>query len=156
WRWCRRNPVVASLSAALLLVLTVTAVGGVVMSLRLGDSLRTAQNAELEGKRRLFQSYISEADAKRLSQRPGQRFGTLRRVRDALEISREIGISAEDKLRLRNIAIAALCLPDMSAGAELPSTAFMTAPSAELCLSDMSAGAELPFDPAVRQLARAA
>src|SRR5262249_21306165 len=74
----------------------------------------------LEGKRRLFQSYVSEADAKRMSQRPGQRFDTLRRVRDALEIGREIGISAEDKLRLRNIAIAAVCLPDMEPGLEWP------------------------------------
>jgi serine/threonine protein kinase/WD40 repeat protein/tetratricopeptide (TPR) repeat protein len=127
WRWCRRNPVVASLSAALLLLLTVTAVGGVVMSLRLNDALGQAetdrdkaQEAELRGKRRLFQSYVSEADAKRMSRQPGQRFDTLRRVRDALEIGRDIGMSAEDRLRLRNIAIAALCLPDMEPGLKWP------------------------------------
>jgi serine/threonine protein kinase/WD40 repeat protein/tetratricopeptide (TPR) repeat protein len=127
WRLCRRNPAVATLSALLLLILMITAVSGVVMSLRLSDALGQAetdrdkaQTAELEGKRQLLQSYISEADAKRMSQRPGQRFDTLRRVRDALEIGREIGISAEDKLRLRNIAIAALCLPDMEPGLEWP------------------------------------
>jgi serine/threonine protein kinase len=127
WRWCRRNPAVATLSTLLLLILVITAVSGVVMSLRLKDALGQAetdrdkaQDAELEGKRRLFQSYVSEADAKRMSQRPGQRFDTLRRVCDALEIGREIGISAEDKLRLRNIAIAALCLPDMEPGLAWP------------------------------------
>jgi serine/threonine protein kinase len=48
WRWCRRNPVIASLSAALFLLLTITAGGGVVMSLRLADSLHQTQEAEAE------------------------------------------------------------------------------------------------------------
>src|SRR5262249_53740406 len=34
WRWCRRNPVVASLSAALLLLLVALAVGSTVVALR--------------------------------------------------------------------------------------------------------------------------
>jgi WD40 repeat protein/tetratricopeptide (TPR) repeat protein len=127
WRWCRRNPAVATLSALLVLILGITAVSGVGMSLRLSDALGQAENdrdkaqtAERDGKRQLFQSFVSEADAKRMSQRPGQRFDTLRRVRDALKIGREIGISAEDRLRLRNIAIAALCLPDMEPGLQWP------------------------------------
>jgi WD40 repeat protein len=127
WRWCRRNPAVATLSALLFLILVITAVSGIGMALRLSDALGQAekdrdkaQAAELEGKRQLFQSYVSEADAKRMSQRPGQRLDTLRRVRAALEIGREIGIRAEDRRRLRNIAIAALCLPDMEPGLEWP------------------------------------
>jgi eukaryotic-like serine/threonine-protein kinase len=118
WRWARRNPVVASLGGLVLLLLLVTAVGGIVMSLRLNTALEKAQEAEREGKFKLFASYVSEADAKRMSQAPGQRFDTLRRVRDALEVAREIGLSDKDRLRLRNIAIAALCLPDMEVRAE--------------------------------------
>src|SRR5262249_4009991 len=118
WRWCRRNPVVASLSAALFALLTVTAVGGVVMSLRLGDSLHEAREAQHEGKRKLFESYVSEADAVRMSRRPGQRFGALRRVRDALAVAEEVGLRDEDRVRLRNIAVAALCLPDVEPGLE--------------------------------------
>jgi serine/threonine protein kinase len=120
WRWCRRNPVVASLSAALLLVLTVTALGGVIMSLRLGESLQEAREAQREGKRQLFASYASEADAIRMSRRPGQRFGALDRIRKALKVGSEIGLSDEDRVRLRNIAVAALCLPDVEPELEWP------------------------------------
>ena len=119
-RWCRRNPVVAALAGAILLLLTATAVGGVVMSLRLRGERDRAVEAEVEGKRKLFESYVSEADATRMSHRPGQRFGSLQRVRDALEIAREVGLRDEDKLRLRNIAIAALCLPDVQTALEWP------------------------------------
>ena len=118
-RWCRRNRWVAGLGTAVHLLLTVTAVGGVVMSLRLDASLRQGREAEREGKRKLFESYVSDADATRLSHRPGQRFGTLQRVRAALEVSREIGLNDEDKVRLRNIVVAALCLPDVETGPEL-------------------------------------
>jgi eukaryotic-like serine/threonine-protein kinase len=127
--WGRRNPVVASLSGAILLLLLGTAIGGVVMSLKLNGALNEAQNerdkavtAELEGKRKLFESYVSDADATRMSHRPGQRFGALRRIRDALAVGREIGLGDEDKVRLRNIAVAALCLPDIEwpAGQDKP------------------------------------
>jgi serine/threonine protein kinase/WD40 repeat protein/tetratricopeptide (TPR) repeat protein len=118
WRWSRRNPWIAGLSAAVLLLLTVTSVGGVIMSLRLDASLRKAQEAEREGKKKLFASYLSDADATRMSGRPGQRFGALQRIRDALEVAKEVGLSKEDKVRLRNIALAALCLPDVGPGAK--------------------------------------
>jgi serine/threonine protein kinase/WD40 repeat protein/tetratricopeptide (TPR) repeat protein len=121
WRWCRRNPAVATLLTAVGLLLTITAVGGTILSWRLGLALGQARDAEREGKRKLFESYISEADAMRRSGRAGQRFGTLRRIHDALEISEEIGgLGDEDKLRLRNIAIAALCQPDVEVGLEWP------------------------------------
>jgi serine/threonine protein kinase/WD40 repeat protein/Flp pilus assembly protein TadD len=120
WRWCRRNPAVASLLAAVVVLLTAAAVGGTILSWRLNRALGQAQEAEREGKRKLFESYVSEADATRMSGRPGQRFGTLRRIREALKLSKEIGLDDKDKLRLRNIAIAALCLPDAEVGLEWP------------------------------------
>jgi serine/threonine protein kinase/WD40 repeat protein len=127
WRWCRRNRVAATLSALLLVVLLATAVAGVVMSLRLNEALGQAQgdrdkarDAVQGGKRKLFESYVAGADAMRMSRRPGQRFVTIQRLRDALEVTREIGLSAKDRLRLRNIAIAALCLPDVELGLAWP------------------------------------
>jgi serine/threonine protein kinase/WD40 repeat protein/tetratricopeptide (TPR) repeat protein len=111
WRWCRRNPTVATLLAAVVLLVTVTAVGGAILSWRLNVEMR-------EGKDKLFESYVSGADAKRMSGRAGQRFGTLKGIREALNLSKEIGLSDKDKLTLRNIAIAALCLPDMEVGLE--------------------------------------
>src|SRR5262249_42681476 len=68
WRWCRRNPIVAVLVSAILLLLTTIAVGGVVMSLHLDNALGQAQqdrdhaqHAERDGKYRLWESYLSEA-----------------------------------------------------------------------------------------------
>jgi eukaryotic-like serine/threonine-protein kinase len=118
WRWCRRNPAVAGLLAAVAfsLVLGLVATSGFAV-LAQQDRDR-ARNAEAEGKRKLFESYTSEADAIRMSHRPGQRFGALRRVRAALDVGAEIGLRDEDKLRLRNVAVAALCLPDLEPGLE--------------------------------------
>jgi WD40 repeat protein/tetratricopeptide (TPR) repeat protein len=142
WRWCRRNPWVASLTAAVALLLTVTAVGGVVMSLKLNRALGKAHEAERGGKRKLFESYVAEADATRMSGRVGQRFATLQRIRDALALSQQIGgLSDGDRLRLGNIAIAALCVPDVAVGPEWPAH------------SDKPLPAEL--DPALRRRALA-
>jgi serine/threonine protein kinase/WD40 repeat protein/tetratricopeptide (TPR) repeat protein len=116
WRWCRRNP----WAALLLTVVAVAAGGGALLSWQLSGALTQARAAERDGKRKLFESYVAEADATRRSGQAGQRFGTLRRIRDALAIAREIGLRDEDRLRLRNIALAALCLPDVEPGREWP------------------------------------
>jgi WD40 repeat protein/Flp pilus assembly protein TadD len=116
-RWCRRNPVLATLSAALLLLLTGTAIGGVLMSLRLHDALGQAKDAERDGKHKLFASYASEVNANRFSRRPGQRFASLEAIRKAKALLPELGLSAEEedqrRQQLRNLAIACLTLPDV-------------------------------------------
>jgi serine/threonine protein kinase/WD40 repeat protein len=120
WRWCRRNPVVATLSAAMLLLLLVTAVGGVLMSLGLNDALGQAQEdrdkareAERERKKQLFESLVAEAKAQRFSGRLGQRFGTLKSIHKAAALARELGMPAATFDELRNLAISALALPDL-------------------------------------------
>ncbi len=123
-RWCRRNPGLATLSAVLLLVLTVTAVGGVIMSLRLNDALGQekddrdrAWDAERDGKHKLFASYVSEVNANRFSRRLGQRFGSLEVIRKAKALLPELGLAGEEeeqrRQQLRNLAIACLTLPDV-------------------------------------------
>jgi tetratricopeptide (TPR) repeat protein/WD40 repeat protein len=121
WRWCRRNPLVATLSAVLLLVLTVTAVGGVVMSLRLNDALGQAQEdrdkargAERGERRKLFEAYLAEAKANRFSGRTGQRFETLARVKDAAVLARELDVREERLAELRQVAVTALAMPDLA------------------------------------------
>jgi serine/threonine protein kinase/WD40 repeat protein/tetratricopeptide (TPR) repeat protein len=127
WRWGRRNPLVAASLAAVFFSLALGTILASVFAVRAASSARQAegdrdkaQQAEREGKRKLFESYVSEADAIRMSHRPGQRFGALRRIKDALALAEDIGLSDDDRLRLRNIAVAALCLPDMELGMEWP------------------------------------
>src|SRR5439155_21290312 len=91
--WCRRKPAVAALTAALLLLVLAVAVGSTLLAVRLGTALdqsehdRTrAERAELDGKHKLWQSYLAEAQARRMSRQPGQRFATLRALREALAL----------------------------------------------------------------------
>jgi serine/threonine protein kinase/WD40 repeat protein/tetratricopeptide (TPR) repeat protein len=120
WRWCRRNPSVASLTTAVLALLVAMAFGSSWAAIRLRTALNRSELAEREGKHKLFDSYVSEADATRMSGQAGQRFGALTRVRDALAISHEIGLSDTDALRLRNVAVAALCRPDIAVDLKWP------------------------------------
>jgi hypothetical protein len=120
WRWCRRNRAVATLSAVLLLLLFVTAAGGVAMSLGLHNALGqarddrdTAREAVHEGKRKLFESLVSDAKARRFSGRVGQRFETLESIRKAAALAGELEMPPETFDELRNLAIAALALPDI-------------------------------------------
>jgi serine/threonine protein kinase/WD40 repeat protein len=102
-RWCRRNPAVASLlglAAALLLALAVRS------SADLGRGLGQVQEPEWVKAARQRDVLTAQAGANRTSRRPGQRFGTLRTIAQAVELG---GPSPE----LRTEAIAALSLPDL-------------------------------------------
>jgi serine/threonine protein kinase/WD40 repeat protein len=122
-RWCRRNPVVASL-------LAVVAVGiGVAALLLNQERTETLHNlaraeeaehdlraqldrtatAEREKTDKLWQSYLDQARAGRFSRQMGQRFDSL----DALSKAAHI----RPDPRLRDEAIAALALPDLRPGA---------------------------------------
>ena len=122
-RWAKRNPAVAGLLTTIFLLLTAAAVGGAVFSYRLSGALRDAKNdrdravnAEQEGKRKLFDSYLSDANATRASSSPGRRFVALEKVHEALALGSEIDLTAADRQRLRNTAASALCMPDLSPG----------------------------------------
>jgi hypothetical protein len=120
WRWCRRNPAVAGLTAAVALLLTVTAIGGAILSWRLSGALGQARDdrdkardAERQGKKLLFESLVSDARARRFGGRVGQRFGTLDAIRKASALAHELEMPPETFDELRNLAIAALALPDI-------------------------------------------
>jgi WD40 repeat protein len=126
WRWCRRNPALATLSGALLLLLVVSAVGGVTMSVQLNSALGQARDdrdkardAVRQGKIQLFKSLAADARARRFSGRVGQRFGTLESIRKAVALARELDKPAETFAELRDLAIAALALPDVRVLKEL-------------------------------------
>jgi WD40 repeat protein/tetratricopeptide (TPR) repeat protein len=126
-RWAKRHPDVAALLAIVFTLLTVVALGATVAAFRIDDARRTAnanaiaaerdseaaRKAVLEGKETLLQSLISEAKASRYSRRVGQRFGTLTAIRKATVLAHELNKPTETFDELRNLAIAALALPDL-------------------------------------------
>jgi serine/threonine protein kinase/WD40 repeat protein len=117
WRWCRRNPVVAGLLAAVALLLSLVAVISTIAAQQLRSELHRAagaEHAEKEAKRealaKLWDSYLSQARANRMTRQPGQRFATLRAIQEAMKLPLPEGRSLDE---LRTEAIAALCLPDL-------------------------------------------
>jgi serine/threonine protein kinase/WD40 repeat protein/tetratricopeptide (TPR) repeat protein len=121
WRWCRRNPAIAGLATAAFLFLLLGTIVASIFAVRSEANFQQAeadrdkaQKAEREGRRKLFEAYLAEAKANRLSRRTGQRFDTLRRVADAAALARDLDISEEQLAELRQVAVTALALPDLS------------------------------------------
>jgi serine/threonine protein kinase/WD40 repeat protein len=127
WRWCRRNPGVASL-------LGVIAVCVVVAGLLLNqertqtlDSLARARKAEedknaqlkrtataeRERTRQLAAAYLEQARARRFSHQAGQHFQSLKALTEAGKIARDLGLGADKLAELRNEAIASMVLTDV-------------------------------------------
>ena len=126
-RWGRRNPTLAGLTAAVLLLLVAVAGVASLAAWRLNgqrdatrDQLRLTQQAEAEANHRLYRSLVEQARGNRLSRRIGQRFETLETVRKAAALARQLGLPEERFLELRNEAIAALALPDLRVAKEWP------------------------------------
>jgi WD40 repeat protein/Tfp pilus assembly protein PilF len=110
WRWCRRHPAVAGLSAAVALLLTVLTVGSWLKNAELRQALKGSNEARRKADHELWRSYLAEARAVRLSGRPGQRLRGLAAIRKALDLPVSDGHSLD---QLRTEAIACLCLPDV-------------------------------------------
>jgi serine/threonine protein kinase/WD40 repeat protein len=105
WRWCRRNPVVAGLSAAVVVLMVVLGAGFGVTSL-----LRQERDKALESQMRAERAeHLQQITALRRSGVGGQRFKCL----DA--IGKTLRLNAPEELRrqLRIEAIGALALPDL-------------------------------------------
>jgi serine/threonine protein kinase len=134
WRWCRRNPAVASLTAFVLLLLVTVAVVSTVSALwlqqerdrvvRAKQDLEKeqeetvkerdrAEDARREARRREAEALVGQAHGTRNSRQPGQRFEALAALRKAVAIGHELHQPPEWFDPLRNEAIAALALPDV-------------------------------------------
>jgi serine/threonine protein kinase/WD40 repeat protein len=112
WRWARRNPAVARLTAGLLTLGFLVCVGSFVAAMRLGQAAEKAQSAERDTQEQLCDSLFVQARAGRSSQRRGQRLHSLEALAEAARLSRILGRGPEDLAKLRNEAIACLALPD--------------------------------------------
>ena len=120
WRWCRRHPAVAGLAATVAAFAVIIAAGSTIAAWKLQAALTTARDAERRKSEQLIDTVLSQADANRLSRRPGQRFETLRLLQAACERADEIGSGGKWDRRVRDLAIAAFCLPDLVADIRWP------------------------------------
>ena len=117
WRWCRRNPLLASLSGAVVLLLVAIAIVSTSAALAYRGQLSRAEVAEKAETSELWDSYVVAARAGRMSRRPGQRFDSLRAIEKALALPLPPGRSKDE---LRTEAIAAMLLPDLEVAKEWP------------------------------------
>ena len=101
WRWIRRHPAVAIMTAAVTVLLL--AVAGV--STFAAVRIKRAERGTIAS---LRESLLVQARAVRLGGRPGQRLESLR----ALEQAMRLDASPEFRVRARNEAIASLALTD--------------------------------------------
>ena len=123
WRWCKRNPTVASLTAlaaVLTLAVAIVSTTAVVWLRRsnreIQDHLNRVQSAERGRSEQLWAADLAQARAWRSSRKPGQRFEALAAIQRASELGRELGLPPARYEALRDEAIAALALPDMHTG----------------------------------------
>jgi WD40 repeat protein len=110
-RWCYRQPVTASLLAAIGSTLLIATVVSTNYARRESRAVAALEVERVETRKQLSRTLASEANAMRMSGRPGQRFGAIRAIRESMKIS---GPTRE----LADIAVAALCLPDLEVGLE--------------------------------------
>jgi len=99
-----KGPIVAAAFVTLALV------GGIIGTT--WEMIR-ALGAEHEKSVQLWRALVEQAKANRMSRRPGQRFETLDIVGRATQMAHELNLPAGHFRELRNVAIAALALPDM-------------------------------------------
>jgi serine/threonine protein kinase/WD40 repeat protein len=118
-RWCKRNPLVAGLNALAATLTILIAIISTVAAVRLkAQQGETAKNL-VQANRNLIQAYTTEAEARRVSRRVGQRFEALGAIERAMQLAPTVRITEAQRFRLRNEAIAALSLPDLRVAGEL-------------------------------------
>jgi WD40 repeat protein/serine/threonine protein kinase len=115
WRWCRRKPALASLTAAVVLLVVAIGIGSPVALWRVRHEqeatlrqLGRAEKAEKEAIDRLWDSNLAQARARRWSGQPGRHFMSLAALLDAAQV--------HPSLELRNEAAACIPLVDLQPG----------------------------------------
>jgi serine/threonine protein kinase/WD40 repeat protein len=114
WRWSRRNPGWASAFATVAGLLLIIACGALLWSVDRERALTLLRDAEGDAANKLYLSRISEAQARTLSRRPGQRFRSLAVLDEASQQARELKLPAKQFKELRDAATAALLVPDLN------------------------------------------
>jgi serine/threonine protein kinase/WD40 repeat protein len=120
WRWCRRNPAVASLTVAVWMLLAAIAVGASVSSFWLAEEqtatkkqLKLTEKAEKRAENRLFEALVAQARATRRSGQPGRRCDSLAALAEAMKLDPEKDLDDATLRTLRSEVMAASALPDL-------------------------------------------
>jgi serine/threonine protein kinase len=116
WRWCRRNPTVATLAGSVAVLVVIMAVSSTLGALLLRVDRDRANRAERAAKEELWRSLRDQAKALQASHRAGQRFESLKVMQEAASLARGLRLPEERFQELRNTAIASLILPDVDMG----------------------------------------
>ncbi len=112
WLFGRRRPLVASLAATVAILLAALAIGATLTSVRLGEHLARAQDAEEVANERLRASLLAGARLHRTSCVPGRRAEALAMLREAALLRADGDLVDE--------ALAAIVLPDLEIEHEWP------------------------------------
>jgi serine/threonine-protein kinase len=115
WRWCRRNPSLATALGSVAALLFGIAVVSLWYSGQLRDELSKTLLANRAAQERLWDAYLTEANARSSSQQVGQRFASLDTIEKAAELLSAIGRTPDRQLQLRNAVLASVALPDLRA-----------------------------------------
>jgi serine/threonine protein kinase/WD40 repeat protein len=121
WRWCRRNPALAWLAAAVFSLSIVVAIISSFSAIRLGQETNRARSAEREAEEELYRSYFAQAQASRSSGSAGRRFEALVALKNAVLTAEKLSTKKQHLLELRNEAIACMILADLKTTKELRS-----------------------------------
>ena len=96
------------------------------------EARRKIEALEDQRTRQLFQAYVNEAAARRMSPRVGRRFDAIDRIVAARNLAGELELSKEDHAGLRSEAISALSLTDIHGATNGPGWALRRYPDPRL------------------------
>jgi WD40 repeat protein/tRNA A-37 threonylcarbamoyl transferase component Bud32 len=120
YRWYRRRPVVGTMAAALVVLLTAVPLllSGLLAQAQARvkaetDARERVQAAEQRRTRQLFDALVNEAVARRSAHRVGRRFVALERIVAARDLADDHKLPAEEYARLRSEAVSALTQFDL-------------------------------------------
>jgi serine/threonine protein kinase/WD40 repeat protein len=113
WRWCRRNPVVAGLTAAVALLLVLIALGSSLTALYLHATLMESEANRKTARLELGKSLLAQGAAVQRTGLLGQRFESLKLLAQAAGELRDDPSGREFLPQIRDHAITALGLTDL-------------------------------------------
>ena len=113
WRLAKRHPIAASLTSAIIGLLIMMTVGSLLFANYTYQLWATIKEEKIAAKLGHADALVGHAHGIRLSRHPGQRIESLKAIREAVRIGRELNQPNEWFANLRDEAIAAFQLPDL-------------------------------------------